>query len=217
MITGFNTDVDYEGRTYHVQTEDRGTSNPVVESLVYSGGEIVTTRKTSYRAMLDSGDYTDEDLLQRMKEQHHTLIDEIRSGRYDPDGPKPFGYNIISNRSLDEVVSDYLAGECGIARVRLEVENSRPLVEGTPAKVQLRVMSEGNDEPVIGAEVVVKLVSSSAPPRIVFEGRSGEDGRVRAEFDIPADPKARHVILCQAQSSGNNAEFRQLVKKPRDL
>ena len=45
MITGFNTDVEYDGRTFHVQTEDRGQRNPVVESLVYSGGEIVATRE----------------------------------------------------------------------------------------------------------------------------------------------------------------------------
>ncbi len=47
MITGFNTDVEYEGRVFHVQTEDKGRTNPVVESLVYSGGEIVASRRAS--------------------------------------------------------------------------------------------------------------------------------------------------------------------------
>ena len=36
------------------------------------------------------------------------MIRDIRNGKFDPDGPKPFGYNIVSNRSLDEVVLDYL-------------------------------------------------------------------------------------------------------------
>ena len=217
MITGFNTDVDYEGRTYHVQTEDRGVGNPIVESLVYSGGEIVTTRKTSYEVLVESGDFAQDDVLQRMREQHQNLIDEIRSGRYDPEGPKPFGYNIISNRSLDEVVMDHLAGESGMVRVRLELEDSRPLVEGTPALILMRVMSEGADEPVQGAEVTVKLISSVERPREVFKGVSDEEGRVGAEFDLPLFPEGQMAVLCQAQASGNNAEFKQLVKKPQDL
>jgi hypothetical protein len=217
MITGFNSDVDYEGRTYHVQTEDRGVTNPIIESLVYSGGEIVTTRKTSYEDMAESGDFVESELMQRMKLQHQDLIEEIRSGRYDPEGPKPFGYNIVSNRSLDEVVMTYLAGESGVVRVRLEVEDSRPLVEGTPALILMRVMSEGADEPVQGAEVTVKLISSRERPTEVFKGVSDAEGRVGAEFDLPLCPGGEVAILCQAQSSGNNAEFKQLVKKPQDL
>ena len=48
MITGANTDVEYEGRTYHVQTEDKGRENPVVESLIYCQGEILGTRRHDY-------------------------------------------------------------------------------------------------------------------------------------------------------------------------
>ena len=217
MLTGFNTDVDYEGRTYHVQTEDRGQANPMVESLVYSGGEIVTTRKSSYKDLVEGEDFAAAELMQRMKVQHQELIQEIRSGRYDPEGPKPFGYNIVSNRSLDEVVMTYLAAESGMVRVRLELENSRPLVEGTPALILMRVMSEGADLPVQGAEVTVKLISSSERPREVFKGISGADGRIHAEFDLPLCPDSQVAVLCQVQASGNNAEFKQLVKKPQDL
>ncbi len=217
MVTGFNTDVDYEGRTYHVQTEDQGLSNPIVESLVYSGGEIVTTRKVSYADLIEGGEFNESDVMLRMKIQHQDLIQEIHSGRYDPEGPKPFGYNIISNRSLDEVVMTYLAVESDVVRVRLEVEDSHPLVEGTPALILMRVMSEGADQPVQGAEVTVKLIYSSERPREVFRGISGEDGRIGAEFDLPFCPGSEVAVLCQAQASGNNAEFKQLVKKPQDL
>ena len=59
MMTGFNTDVDFEGRIFHVQTEDKGVDNPVVESLVYSGGEIVTSERSSYQDLLQSEEYSD--------------------------------------------------------------------------------------------------------------------------------------------------------------
>ena len=77
MLTGFNTDVDYEGRVYHVQTEDRGLGNPVVESLVYSGGEIVTMRKISYEEMVELDDFSEGQVLNRMKAQHQDLIQDV--------------------------------------------------------------------------------------------------------------------------------------------
>jgi hypothetical protein len=47
MITGFNTDVKYRGVVYHVQTEDKGTTNPLIETLIYKGGEIGATSPPS--------------------------------------------------------------------------------------------------------------------------------------------------------------------------
>ena len=46
VLTGFNTDIKHSGTTYHVQTEDKGRGNPLVESLVYTSGEILYTRRT---------------------------------------------------------------------------------------------------------------------------------------------------------------------------
>ena len=58
MITGFNTDVDFDGRVFHVQTEDKGRENPTIESLVYSRGEIVAARNTRYEDLNESSDYS---------------------------------------------------------------------------------------------------------------------------------------------------------------
>ena len=44
VITGFNTDVKYRGVVYHVQTEDKGEANPLIETLIYKGGEILGSR-----------------------------------------------------------------------------------------------------------------------------------------------------------------------------
>ena len=41
VITGFNSDVKYRGLVYHVQTEDKGQVNPLIETLIYRGGEIL--------------------------------------------------------------------------------------------------------------------------------------------------------------------------------
>ena len=56
VITGFNTDVKYRGVVYHVQTEDKGTSNPVIETLIYRGGEILGSRRLPYGHLARPGD-----------------------------------------------------------------------------------------------------------------------------------------------------------------
>src|SRR5581483_577150 len=48
MIFGFNTDVPGKDAVYHVQTEDRGAKNPVIESMIYVGGKILGRRRTPY-------------------------------------------------------------------------------------------------------------------------------------------------------------------------
>ena len=213
MITGFNTDVDFEGRVFHVQTEDKGLDNPVVESLVYTAGEIITSRRASYGDLLRSPDYNDAELARRMESQHQAIIREILSGRFDPDGPRPFGYNIVTNRSLDEVVLEFLAREVGLEQIRLEMSEQLTFVEGTEPALNLRVIAEASDRPVAGAKVTVKLISTREKPKEIFAGTSGQDGRVEAKFQIPKVPGANTAILFQAEASGNNAEIKQLVMK----
>jgi hypothetical protein len=86
VITGFNTDVKHRNRVFHIQTEDKGESNPYVESLVYVGGEILATKRTSYAEVIKEGrdDHAVQDL---MEQQHRTMIAAVQRGRFDgPNG-----------------------------------------------------------------------------------------------------------------------------------
>lgn len=213
MITGFNTDVDYEGRIFHVQTEDKGLLNPVVESLVYTAGEIITSHRTSYGDLLKSPEYSEAELARRMETQHQTIIREIMSGRFDPDGPRPFGYNIVTNRSLDEVALEFLAREIGLEQIRLEMSEPMTFVEASQPTLTLRVIAEESDRPVAEAKVTVKLISTREKPKQIFSGTTAADGRVEATFEIPMMPGANTAILFQAEAAGNNAEIKQLVLK----
>ncbi len=214
MITGFNTDVEYEGRVYHVQTEDKGKDNPTVESLVYCGGEIVTSRRSSYDDLSATGPAPEKEILRRMEAQHHSLIREIRNGKYDPEGPKPFGYKIISNRSFDDVVRDYLADNANVGRIRLELEDAPALVEGSRTEFALRVEVEETGQPMAGAQVTIKLISTTERPRTVFSGKTDGDGRLAAAFEIPEMPEAEGAILIQADAALCNAEVKRLIRKP---
>lgn len=216
MITGFNTDVEYDGRVYHVQTEDKGRGNPVIESLVYTGGEILTSRRSSYAGILGSNGAPEAELQKMMEAQHQQLIREIRNGQLDPEGPKPVGYNIVSNRSLDQVVLDFLGHEGGPARIRLEPEEHIALVAGETAKVPFRVVVDADDRPIAGAVVRAKLLSTAHRPRKLFRGSTGEDGRIEVELELPPfEEDADAAVLFQVEAAGCNAEMKQFVRKQR--
>ncbi len=80
MLTGFNTDISYSGTTYHVQTEDKGEANPMIESLVYVRGAILAAKRTYYLKELQSG-MSEEQLQSMLEKQHRTILAVIKAGR----------------------------------------------------------------------------------------------------------------------------------------
>ena len=83
MITGFNTDIRHGDRVFHVQTEDRGVGNPIVESLVYVGGQILLSKRSSYSDLVVDGKPDEKAVKQLMDLQHRRIIEAIRRGRFD--------------------------------------------------------------------------------------------------------------------------------------
>ena len=80
MVTGINSDIDYNGKLYHVQTEDGGINNPIILTRIFCSGVLVTTRKTSYVYLLDMDGFK-EVVENLMKEQHNEMIQEIKNGK----------------------------------------------------------------------------------------------------------------------------------------
>jgi len=80
VITGFNTDIEYEGVVYHVQTEDKGLDSPVILSLVYAGGAILASKRSPYEDLIREG-FSDEALSERLKRQHRLICAAIYTGR----------------------------------------------------------------------------------------------------------------------------------------
>ena len=109
MITGFNTDVKYRGVIYHVQTEDKGRANPIIETLIYKGGEILGSRRLPYADLLKTPD--DESTITKlMEDQHKGMIIEVKRGRF---APADASRRHAEDLSLDEIVLAYLAARAG--------------------------------------------------------------------------------------------------------
>jgi len=127
MITGLNTDIDYSGKTYHVQTEDKGLQNPMILTILFHSGAILTTRKTSYADILKAENLP-AILKELMNDQHKKMIRDLLAGRFtreeSPSGPKPPTVRAPEpgpapenrpaappggRQSLDDMILDYLA------------------------------------------------------------------------------------------------------------
>jgi hypothetical protein len=82
VITGYNTDIEFEGVTYHVQTEDKGVARPVILSLVYDRGTILASKRLPYDDLLD-GALDEEVLAARLHRQHKLICAAIQAGRIE--------------------------------------------------------------------------------------------------------------------------------------
>lgn len=82
MITGFNTDVDFQGVTYHVQTEDKGLATPFILSLVYIRGTILASKRSPYEDLVEQG-FDEKVLAERLQKQHKTICAAIKAGKIE--------------------------------------------------------------------------------------------------------------------------------------
>lgn len=82
MLTGYNTDLKFQGTVYHIQTEDGGVNSPYITSLLYKQGAILASRKTSYADILKA-DCRDEVVRELMIGQHKRMIRNLMSGNIE--------------------------------------------------------------------------------------------------------------------------------------
>jgi hypothetical protein len=82
MVLGFNHNLQYKGEVFHVQTEDSGVANPHIITLLYRGGVILCSQKTSYSDILKM-DNLEEVVEELMKEQHKNMMRRLKTGEFD--------------------------------------------------------------------------------------------------------------------------------------
>lgn len=139
MLTGYNTDFKFQGKVYHVQTEDGGANSPYITSLLYHQGAILASRKTSYTDIIKA-DCLEEVVRELMVEQHKQMIRDLMQNKLEvqkappqaapepPSAPRPAPVKEqappvqtvkpqapkegpADEKSLDEIILDFLAQE----------------------------------------------------------------------------------------------------------
>src|SRR5215831_3101180 len=80
---GFNNNVQYQGATYHVQTEDSGIDRPhVITHLFADGGRVIKSHKRTYEKEVSRADVAAY-VRSLMKAQHMEMVLALREGRFD--------------------------------------------------------------------------------------------------------------------------------------
>ncbi len=86
MQIGFNNSVTYRGKTFHIQTEDRGMSAAQIETQIFSAGQILDTGIFSYQKVLD-GEPDEDAQIQKirtmMQAAHRNFYNKLKAGDYD--------------------------------------------------------------------------------------------------------------------------------------
>ena len=238
MITGFNTDIKHNEKVYHVQTEDKGVGNPYIESLVYVGGEILASKKTSYAEQLKTG-VDDKWIGGLMEQQHRTMIAAIKRGRFDQPadstktlhdrpttqstlaadaaalvtGPPPI--TIDEEKTLDQVIIDYLASEAESEHLELALLNQIEFFAGSAIELRVAARKSLSQAPIPAAAIEVKVISTVEPPRVIFRGKTTADGSAIVRCTIPSFREGTAAVIISAQSPIGNDEVKQLVKRKK--
>jgi hypothetical protein len=241
VITGFNTDIKHNEKVYHVQTEDKGVGNPYIESLVYVGGEILASKKTSYAEQLKTG-VDDKWIGGLMEQQHRTMIAAIKRGRFDqpadstkagsaspkvaPDAsallseaaaapalPATAATAIDEEKTLDQVIIDYLASEAESEHLELALLNQIEFFAGAAIEMRVAARKSLSQTPIPAAAIEVKVISTVEPPRVIFRGKTAADGSAVIRCTIPSFREGTAAVIISAQSPIGNDEVKQLVKR----
>jgi hypothetical protein len=79
-MIGICDSVERDGRTYVVQTEDKGLPAGSIETAVFEGGRVVHVRRASYQALLGTPGFAVEK-ARMMENQHREVREDVGRGR----------------------------------------------------------------------------------------------------------------------------------------
>jgi hypothetical protein len=227
VLTGFNTDIEHSGTTYHVQTEDKGRGNPLVESLVYTSGEILYSRRTPYDDLV-AQDVDREAIATLMERQHRSIVDAVHSGglvrltgkiEIAADDDTTITHReaepVTSEEpSLDQVILDYLESQRDQAHLILRASIEHDFAYGGVAPISVLAVDSIAQSPQVGVKVSVLFKSTAEPRRLVLaEGETGEDGVFSAETDMPAFADGTSAVVITAESDLGRSEMKHLVHR----
>jgi len=211
MITGYNTDVRHGNRIFHVQTEDKGVTNPRIETLIYVGGEILDSFRSSYEDLLAMPPLAESVVQGRMDEQHRAIIRDIKNGKYDLTPPDLLEQQAFNDRPLDQAILEFLQQEGDVDTLELVLDQPLKPAFGSLFRVQVRARLCQSQSPVAGAEVAVKLVSSLKKATGLLSGKTGADGLFWGEVQLPPSQPGQCAVVVSCTSEQGFDELKTSV------
>jgi hypothetical protein len=188
MSSGFNTDVHVGDHVFHVQTEDRGPSHPVIDTAVYQHGRILHRLSSNYQEFADSPEFSAEVLGERVHDQHRKVIEDLRAGAF----------------AAEIAAALELAVRSG--GIQVQLLNPTSWLAGGNVSLDVEIVRRADRQPQAGAQVEAAIEGAAEAAR--HAGTSDDRGRVRIEFPLPPLGKGNLALVIHAQAEAGKDEIR---------
>jgi hypothetical protein len=211
MLFGHNSNVKVGETIYHVQTEDRGTSHAVIDTMVYHGGRVLHRRANSYADLLPLDGAREEALKLRVSTQHQAVLNELRSGALKLAQPVAPAVAVKpSAGSAPKVIPSASAPDSLVLRLL----NAKDWLTGKRATLQVLVFEKRDGAVVSGARVTARIEGSAEPAQ--HSSATGLDGKAQLAFDMPRLAGADCALVIEASNGKAQARLQfQLRAKPK--
>jgi len=188
MRTGFNTDVRVGDQVFHVQTEDRGPSHPVIDTAIYQHGRILHRRTTSYDHLTVSVEFGEDALHERVAAQHRGVIEDLRSG-------------VLAAEIA--AAAEQITQSGGI---QVQLLNPQSWLSAGNVGLDVEILRRADQQPQAGAQVEAAIEGALSDGHHV--ATSDDRGRVRIEFPLPPLGKGDLALVIRAKTDAAKDEIR---------
>ena len=194
MLFGHNTNVSVGESVFHVQTEDRGLSQALIDTTVYYRGRVLHRRTNNYLDLLPLDPQKEISLKRRVDGQHRSVEEDLRSGVLKLTLP-------ITNHSPQ------------LLDLKIELLNAKNWLNGKRATLQISVLDRAGS-PAANANIQARMEGSAVP--VHASALSGGDGRALLEFDMPKLVGAEAALVVEAENGSARGQLRfQLRSRAR--
>jgi hypothetical protein len=212
MLFGHNTDVKAGETVYHVQTEDRGTANALIDTTVYCRGRVLHRRTNNYIDLLPLDPERENLLRKRIDDQHRSVTEEIRTGALHL-VPPPLPVK-ESSPDKNKASSALHASPSAPPTLAVELINAKSWLAGKRANLHVTVRNKQNGTGLAGALVTARI--DGAAEVTEFSTETGADGQARLEFDMPRLAGAEPALVIEASQGDSKGQLKfQLKVRPR--
>lgn len=203
MLFGHNSNVTVGSDIVHVQTEDRGANHALIDTTVHWHGRVLHRRTNNYMDLLPLDAERETALKARLDDQHKAVIEEIRTGALKLTFP-----TTAPNQPAAAKEPPVMP-----AALKVELTNAKTWLAGKHATLKLAVRDAAGNT-VCGAETKARV--EGAETAIESSARTGNDGGVTMQFEMPKLRGQRVALVIEASRDGATGQLRfQLRAKPR--
>jgi len=211
MVFGHNSNVKIGDMLYHVQTEDRGASHAVIDTMVYHSGRVLHRRANSYADLLPLNAAREVSLKERVSAQHNAVMQELRSGALEFAQPAAPAAIVKPSARVEPDAGP--SADRAPDSLALRLLNAKDWLNGRRATLQVLVF-EKPDGVVSGARVTARIEGAAEPAQ--HSSATGLDGKAQLAFDMPQLTGGDCALVIEAGHGKSRARLRfQLRAKPK--